>query len=143
MEVCVSVWKASVNSQKDRVQRTFWLVNIQRFGEYDVPGEGKEAPHTSCIPFSVDLFLLGIPELCACVRAQSCPTLCNPLKTVAHQAPLSMEFSRQEYCSGFSCPPSGDLPDPGMEPASLASPLLTGGFFTTALPGKVLSYILL
>ena len=62
-----------------------------------MPGEGKEAPHTSCIPFSVDLFFLGVPELCACVGAQSRPTLCNPLETVAHQAPLSMEFSRQEY----------------------------------------------
>ena len=49
--------------------------------------------------------------------------------TVAPQAPLSMEFSRQEYWSRFPCPPgiSGDLPDPGIEPAS---PALAGGFFT-------------
>ena len=40
---------------------------------------------------------------------QSCPTLCN---TVARQTPLSMGFSRQEYWSGFSCPPPGDLPWP-------------------------------
>ena len=39
---------------------------------------------------------------------------------VAHQAPLSMGFSRQEYWSGLSCPPPGDLPDPGTEPASPA-----------------------
>ena len=39
---------------------------------------------------------------------------------VAHQAPLSMGFSRQEYWSGLSCPPPGDLPDPGDEPASPA-----------------------
>ena len=44
--------------------------------------------------------------------------------TVAHQTPLSMGFSRQEYCSGLPCPSPGDLPDPGMEPASLASPAL-------------------
>ena len=37
------------------------------------------------------------------------------LQTVAHQAPLSMEFSRQEYWSGLPCPPSGDLPNPGIE----------------------------
>ena len=55
---------------------------------------------------------------------------------VAHQAPLSMEFSRQEYQSGLSFPPPGDLPDPGMEHVSLASPALAGGFFITALPGK-------
>ena len=47
--------------------------------------------------------------------------------TVAHQAPLSMGFSRQEYWSGLPFPSSGDLPDPGMEPTS---PALAGGFFT-------------
>ena len=40
--------------------------------------------------------------------------------TVAHQAPLSMEFSRQEYWSGLPCPPPGDLPDPGIESLSPA-----------------------
>ena len=39
------------------------------------------------------------------------------LWTVAHQAPLSMGFSRQEYWNGLPCPPPGDLPDPGIEPA--------------------------
>ena len=58
------------------------------------------------------------------------------LWTVAHQAPLSREFSRQEYWSGLSVSTPGDLPDPGMEPTSLASSALAGGFFTTALPGK-------
>ena len=75
----------------------------------------------------------------SCVRAlsgtQSCPTLCNPW-AVAQQAPLSIEFSRQEYWSGLPCPPPGDLPDPGIKPASPASPELTGRFFTTAPPGK-------
>ena len=40
--------------------------------------------------------------------------------TVAYQAPLSMEFSRQEYWSGLPFPSPGDLPDPGIEPGSLA-----------------------
>ena len=48
---------------------------------------------------------------------QSCLTLCNPW-TVACQAPLSMEFSRQEYWSGLPCPPLRDLPNPGIEPGS-------------------------
>jgi len=39
------------------------------------------------------------------------------LWTVAHQAPLSMGFFSQEHWRGLPCPPSGDLPDPGMEPA--------------------------
>ena len=51
--------------------------------------------------------------------------------TIAHQALLSMEFSRQEYWSGLPCPPPGDLPDPGMEPKSLLSPALASVFFTT------------
>ena len=41
------------------------------------------------------------------------------LWTVAHQVPLSMGFSRQEYWSRLLCPPPGDLPDPGIEPRSL------------------------
>ena len=50
--------------------------------------------------------------------------------TVAHQAPLSKGFSRQEYWTGLP------FPSPGMEPASAASPALAGGFFTTVPPGK-------
>ena len=49
---------------------------------------------------------------------------------IAHQVPLSMGFSRQECWSGLSFPPPGDLPDPEIEPASLASPALEGRFFT-------------
>ena len=56
--------------------------------------------------------------------------------TVAHQAPLSMEFSRQEYWSELPFSPPGDLPDPGIEPTSPASPALTGRFFTPVPPGK-------
>ena len=49
------------------------------------------------------------------------------LQTVAHQAPLSMGFSRPEPWSGLLCPPLGDLPDPGIEPES---PALARGFLT-------------
>ena len=51
--------------------------------------------------------------------------------TVACQAPLSMEFSRQEYWTGLPFTTSGDVPDTGIEPASLASPALAGRFFTS------------
>ena len=57
---------------------------------------------------------------------------CATLWTVAHQAPLSMGFSRQEYWSGVPCPPPGDLPDPGIELESLTSPALAGKFFSTS-----------
>ena len=49
--------------------------------------------------------------------------------TAAHQAPLSMGFSRQDYWSELLCSPPGDLPSPGIEPTSLMSPALPGGFF--------------
>ena len=56
--------------------------------------------------------------------------------TVAHQASLSMEFSRQEYWSGLPFPAAGDLPNPGIKPESSVSLALAGRFFTTATPGK-------
>ena len=52
--------------------------------------------------------------------------------TVAHQAPLSMGLSQQEYWSGLSFPPSRDLPNPGIK---LTPPALAGKFFTTGPPG--------
>ena len=55
--------------------------------------------------------------------------------TVAQQAPLSMEFSRQEYWSGVPFPSPGDIPNPGIKSASPVSPALAGRFFTTALLG--------
>ena len=60
--------------------------------------------------------------------------------TVACQAPLSVEFFRQEYWSGLPFPTLGHLPDPGVEPTSLASSALSGEFFNTALPGKPLIF---
>ena len=54
------------------------------------------------------------------------------LWTVALQAPLSIEFFRQEYWSGLPCSPPGDLLDPGIEPMSLKSPALADSFFTTS-----------
>ena len=50
--------------------------------------------------------------------------------TVAHWVSLSMEFFRQNYCSGLPCPPPGNLPGPGIEPTSLMFPALAGRFFT-------------
>ena len=50
--------------------------------------------------------------------------------TVAHQAPLCMEFSRKEYWSGLPFPSPGDLPNAGIEPSCPGSPALAGGFFT-------------
>ena len=77
------------------------------------------------------------------MRAQSlqpCLTLCNPMD-VAHQAPLSMGFSRQEYWSGLLCPPPGDLPNSGNEPKAGRKPhLLHSEPFLTLLEINVLKH---
>ena len=70
-----------------------------------------------------------------CSVAQSCPILCDPVDC-SPAAPLSMEFSRQEYWCGLPFPTPGDLPDPGIEPASLVSAALAGRFFTAGPLGK-------
>ena len=74
--------------------------------------------------------ILKLVYVCV-LYAQLCLSLMT-LRTVARQAPLSMGFSRQEYWSGLSHPAPGDVPTPGIKPASLMSPALEGGFFTTA-----------
>ena len=62
--------------------------------------------------------------------------------TVACQAPLYRGFSRQESWSGLPCPPPGGLPDPGIKHASLMSPALAGGLFTTSATWEaVLAYL--
>ena len=62
----------------------------------------------------------------------SCVQLFVTLWTIAHQAPLSMGSSRQEYWSGLPCPSPGDLPKPGIKPTSLTCSALAGGFFITS-----------
>ena len=62
--------------------------------------------------------------------AQSCLTVFAIPRTVAHQAPLSMGFSQQEYWNRLPFPPPGDL-NPGIKPTS---PALAGRFFTTEPP---------
>ena len=60
--------------------------------------------------------------------------------TAAHQTPLSMGFSRQEYWSGLPCPPPGDLPDSGTEPMSPVSPAMQVDSLPLSQPGKPLPY---
>ena len=55
---------------------------------------------------------------------------------ITHQAPLSVEFSRQEHWSRLAFPTPGDVPNPGVKPTCLVSPALAGGFLTTTSPGK-------
>ena len=75
-------------------------------------------------------------ELCMHAQSLSRVWLFATLWTVAHQAPLSVKFPRQEYWSGLPFPPPGDLPGPGIEITSPEAPALAGRFFTTKPPGK-------
>ena len=72
-----------------------------------------------------------------CVHAQSLSRvqLFVTLRTVAHQSPLTMEFSWEEHWSGLPFHPPGDFPDPGIEPMS---PALAGRFLTAEPPRKPL-----
>ena len=62
--------------------------------------------------------------------------VCEPMDSIPPGSFCPWNFSRQEYWSRLPFPPPGDLPDPGIEPMSLASPALASGFFTTASPGS-------
>ena len=76
-------------------------------------------------------------SVCVCVLSRfSYVQLFATLWTIARQASLSMEFSRQECWSGLPFSPPENLPDPGLETVSLVSS--AGRFFTTGPPGKVL-----
>ena len=87
--------------------------------------------------YSFFIYILNIlVSVCVCAQSLSRVQLFATPWTVAHQAPLSMEFSRQDYWSGLPLPTPGDPPGSGIRPASLAVAALAGGFFTTPPPGK-------
>ena len=83
-----------------------------------------------------DCVLLQYNLACVCAQPLSHVQRFATPGTVAHQGPLSMEFSRQECWSELSFPSPGDLPGPGIRPASLAPSTLAGKFLTTVTPGK-------
>ena len=73
-------------------------------------------------------------DVCACYVASVMSDSATPW-AVAPQAPLSVGFFRKEYWSGLPCPSPGDLPDPGIEPATITS-ALADGFFRTSITRK-------
>ena len=70
--------------------------------------------------YSRSLLIISLLYAVMCLVAQSCRILCSPMDCIAHQGPLFMGFSRQEYWSGLPCPTPGDLPNPGIKPRSSA-----------------------
>ena len=79
--------------------------------------------------YTEDVSLVKEGAACACLLSRV-QLFVTPW-TVARQAPLPVEFSRQEYWSELPFPPPGDLPDPGLEPESPALPALASQFLTT------------
>ena len=85
--------------------------------------------------------LITCVTACVCVHRHMCAHMLSHVwlfstsETVAHQVPLSMGFSSQDYCSVLPFPP-GNLPNPGIEPVSPVSLALASGFFTTEPPGN-------
>ena len=71
----------------------------------------------------------------------SCVWLFAAVWTIAHQAPLSMGFSRQEYWNGLPCPPPGYLPDSSIKPTSFMTPALAGRLFTVSTTWEALYFI--
>ena len=85
----------------------------------------------------LNLILTSKPYLlCVCACSLVSDSFETP-RTIVRQTPLPMEFLRQEYWSGQLFPTPEALPDPGIEPTSLVSPALAGGFFTTMPLGKL------
>ena len=74
-----------------------------------------------------------------CSMAQSCPTLCDPMGCSPPGSSVH-GISQARILSGLPFPTPGDLHNPGIKPASLVAPALSGGFFTTEPPGKPTVY---
>ena len=82
-------------------------------------------------------------SVCVCVFSCSVVSDSATPWTIVDQAPLSMEFSSQEYYSGLPFSPPGALPDLGIEPASLVSSALAGGFSYHCAPWEASKVIIL
>ena len=81
---------------------------------------------TSLLVSTIDIIVNPPLPMCSIVSNSATPW------TVSHEAPLPMEFSRQEYWSGLPFSTPRDLPNPEIKPTSLTSPALAGRFFTTS-----------
>ena len=114
----------------DRIMETlYWLTKL--WHSYNAKQTNKNPLFNSCIVNGLSVIYKHHLYL-RVLSFQSCPTLYKTVDYIAYQAPLCMGFSRQEYWRGLPYPPSGDLPDTGIETTSLMSPALASRFFTTS-----------
>ena len=118
--------------------------------QYTVPGRStcivvqpstsksfSSSPSETLYPWNTNCRLY-FKNFCVCAQFLSHVQFFATPWTVAHQAPLSIGFPRQEYWTGLPFPSPEDLPTPGIEPTSLASPILAGRFFTAVPPKNTL-----
>ena len=110
--------------------------NFGRWWTYSLPGMWAWFHQCMQMPKLIELYTLNMCHFCGSIMPQcghslSPVQLFAPPGTIAHQVPLAMEFSRQEYWNRLPFPPPADLPTPGIEPTSSASPALAGGFLTS------------
>ena len=137
-EFLENVWQDTFTPQSRLCEEERgWVVSQFTYGRLEV-----RCSPPICL-FYPQSFLLFFPicnwqnTLCVCVLGHfSHAWHFATLWTVAHQAPLSIGFSRQEYWNGWPCPPPADLSDPGIEPTSPVSPALQADSLPTAPPGK-------
>ena len=123
-----SCWENPMN------RRASWLVGCNLWGCKTLNTTEYMHAHMHVYIINKIFILIRIIQVPVCMpRHFSRVQLFATLWTVAHQAPLNMGFSRQEYWSELPYPPPGSIPNPGMEPKSLRSPRQTAGFFTTYL----------
>ena len=126
------LFKAVWETTKNNLENDHWSA-FHTLGKSTKWGQVKKFSKTNNIfqnKYNMYVYILNI---CSSMYAESLSHVwffATPW-TVAHQAPLSMEFPRWEYWNGLPFPALGDLPDPVIEPVSLSSPVRTGGFFTT------------
>ena len=145
----VPMWPAPINNLRLCASDGFLWAESSQMCHYNFIAEGKvcvvcsvlgrKEQEEACtwVPPEAHWALLPYDPAaclyCVCMlTCFSCVWLFVTLWTVAHQVPLSMGFSREEYWSGLLWPPLGDLPDLGFEHADLVSPALAGVFFTSS-----------
>ena len=114
---------------------SYWSLCAQSpCSETEKPPQEAWAPQPETSPLSTQDPPQSKINNCVYLCMLSCfsqVSLFATLRTVAGQAQLSMGFSRPGYWNGWPGPPPGDLPNPGIEPASFMSPALADRFFTT------------
>ena len=130
----MSSWLWELKWRWSRFHQGFWSEQLLKLICLKLPVFSYLRPTKKAVSFSSTYTMY----VCVCVSSVVSNSLW--LHGLKPAAPLSMEFSRQEYWSGLPFPTSEDLPDPGIKPMSLASPALAGGFFITSATCKALGF---